>query len=63
MCLLLAAAAVHDWEIKQMEVKSAFLNPVLDEEIYIKPPQGCEEGKGGVLRLLKSLYGLKQAPC
>jgi hypothetical protein len=47
-----------------MEVKTAFLNGELGEEIYIDQPDGFiangQEGK--VCKLLKSLYGLKQAP-
>jgi len=47
-----------------MDVKSTFLNGVLEEELYVEQPLGCmrrgEEKK--VLRLKKALYGLKQAP-
>ena len=54
---------MQDWEIKHVDVKSAYLNAPLEETIYMKPPQGVlkpgQEGK--VLRLLKGLYGLKQA--
>ena len=61
--LLLALAALEDWEIHQMDVKSAFLNGVLDEEIYMEQPQGFivtgQETK--VCRLKKAIYGLKQA--
>uniref|UniRef100_A0A8I6XZH1 Reverse transcriptase Ty1/copia-type domain-containing protein n=1 Tax=Hordeum vulgare subsp. vulgare TaxID=112509 RepID=A0A8I6XZH1_HORVV len=47
-----------------MDVKTAFLNGELDEEIYMEQPDGCivysHEGK--LCKFLKSLYGLKQAP-
>jgi hypothetical protein len=47
-----------------MDVKTAFLNGDLEEEIYMAQPEGCvapgQEKK--VCKLLKSLYGLKQAP-
>ncbi|GKC72971.1 zinc finger, CCHC-type containing protein, partial [Tanacetum coccineum] len=62
--LLLALAAIHDLVIHQMDVKTAFLNGDLDEEIYMKQPEGFvmpgHESK--VCKLKKSLYGLKQAP-
>ncbi|GJX05256.1 zinc finger, CCHC-type containing protein [Tanacetum coccineum] len=56
--------AIHDLVIHQMDVKTAFLNGDLDEEIYMKQPEGFvipgHESK--VCKLKKSLYGLKQAP-
>jgi hypothetical protein len=61
--LLLALAVLEDWHIHQMDVKSAFLNGELDEEIYMEQPQGfITSGKETqVCRLKKAIYGLKQA--
>jgi hypothetical protein len=52
------------WRIYQMDVKTTFLNWVIEEEVYIEKPQGFEVSEKGfhVCRLKKSLYGLKQAP-
>ncbi|KAE8727985.1 hypothetical protein F3Y22_tig00004899pilonHSYRG00012 [Hibiscus syriacus] len=62
--LIISLAAQNKWKIQQMDVKSAFLNGVLEEELYIQQPSGYEvkghEDK--VLKLKKALYGLKQAP-
>ena len=60
---LLAVAAHKDMHIIQMDIKTAFLNGDIDEEIYIRQPEGKEmEGGGLSCRLHKALYGLKQAP-
>ena len=61
---ILALGAALDLEIHQMDVKTAFLNGDLEEDIYMSQPQGFEE-KGMehlVCKLKKSLYGLKQSP-
>jgi transposase InsO family protein len=62
--MLIAIAALYNLEIHQMDVKTAFLNGELDEEIYMEQPEGFivpgKEKK--VCRLVKSLYGLKQTP-
>nr|GEX01531.1 zinc finger, CCHC-type [Tanacetum cinerariifolium] len=62
--LLLALTAIHDLVIHQMDVKTVFLNGDLDEEIYMKQPEGFampgHESK--VCKLKKSLYDLKQPP-
>ena len=62
--LIISLAAQYKWKIHQMDVKSAFLNGVLEEEVYIEQPNGYvvkgQEDK--VLKLKKALYGLKQAP-
>ena len=61
--VVLANAAVNDWEIDYIDVKSAYLNALLKETVYMKLPHGVlkpgQEGK--VCWLLKGLYGLKQA--
>ena len=59
--LLFAEACMQDWEIHQIDIKSAFLNGDLDEEIYMEQPQGFIMDKNKVYRLKKVLYGLKQA--
>jgi hypothetical protein len=60
---ILALAAIEDMEIHQMEVKIAFLNGDLEEEIYMEQPKEfTHEGEHLVCKLHKSLYGLKQYP-
>ena len=62
--LLLSIAATFDFEIEQMDVKTTFLHGDLEEEIYMKQPEGfmVKGKKELVCRLKKSLYGLKQSP-
>eukprot|EP00253_Pinus_taeda_P027972 PITA_27972 len=52
------------WHIHQMDVKTTFLNGVIDEEVYIEQPEGFEvfSSELHVCRLKRALYGLKQAP-
>lgn len=52
------------WIVYQLDVKSSFLNGPLEEEVYVKQPQGYETKgeEGSVYRLRKALYDLKQAP-
>ncbi|RWS22042.1 integrase core domain protein-like protein, partial [Leptotrombidium deliense] len=59
---ILAIAASEDLDIVQFDVKTAFLYGDVEEELYMKQPEGFEDGSGKVCRLQKSLYGLKQAP-
>jgi hypothetical protein len=60
---MLAVAALEDWYVTALDVKSAFLYGKLDEEIYMEQPEGFKvPGKEHmVLRLRRAIYGLKQA--
>ncbi|KAL2231405.1 UNVERIFIED_CONTAM: Retrovirus-related Pol polyprotein from transposon TNT 1-94 [Sesamum indicum] len=62
--IILALTAYHDWELKQMDVKTAFLHGDLDENIYMYQPFGFSDTSkpDHVCLLKKSLYGLKQSP-
>ncbi|KAK8563377.1 hypothetical protein V6N12_035525 [Hibiscus sabdariffa] len=61
--ILLAVAAFHDYEIWQMDVKTAFLNGKLEEDVYMPQPEGfvTPENAGKVCKLQRSIYGLKEA--
>ncbi len=59
----MAVAAEMDYELDQMDAVTAFLNAPLEEELFLRVPDGYPAvPAGSVLRLKKSLYGLKQAP-
>jgi hypothetical protein len=62
--LLLTIAANRGWEVHHLDVKTAFLNGKLAEDVYVSQPKGfVVKGKENmVLKLGKALYGLKQAP-
>ncbi|KAI3790253.1 hypothetical protein L2E82_03169 [Cichorium intybus] len=61
---LLSIVAMHNYELEQLDVKTAFLHGELEEDIYMEQPEGfIIPGKENlVCRLKKSLYGLKQSP-
>ncbi|GJT01888.1 retrovirus-related pol polyprotein from transposon TNT 1-94 [Tanacetum coccineum] len=62
--ILLAIACANDFKLYQMDVKSAFLNGFINEEVYVAQPLGFIdfEKPNYVYKLKKALYGLKQAP-
>jgi hypothetical protein len=62
--IVLAYAAHHSFRSFQMDVKSAFLNGPIKEEVYVEQPPGFEDDRypNHVYKLSKVLYGLKQAP-
>ncbi|WVZ92767.1 hypothetical protein U9M48_038809 [Paspalum notatum var. saurae] len=62
--VILAVAAHHGWSVHHMDVKTAFLNGDLQEEVYVTQPPGFTAAghEDKVLKLHKALYGLRQAP-
>ncbi|GJT53699.1 retrovirus-related pol polyprotein from transposon TNT 1-94 [Tanacetum coccineum] len=62
--ILLAIACANDFKLYQMDVKSAFLNGFINEEVYVAQPPGFIDFQkpNYVYKLKKALYGLKQAP-
>jgi hypothetical protein len=59
--IFMAVAAKKDWELTHMDIKNAFTESHLKEQIYLAPPQGVKVKDGYALRVLRSLYGLKQS--
>lgn len=59
---LLSVSAKENLYLTQFDVSTAFLNGKLQEEIYMKQPDGFNDGTARVCKLQRSLYGLKQAP-
>jgi hypothetical protein len=62
--ILLANATYHSFNLYQMDVKSAFLNGPIEEEVYVEQPTSFEDSEysNHVYKLSKALYRLKQAP-
>jgi hypothetical protein len=59
---ILALAVEEDWEIQQMDIKGAYLNGDLKEEIYMNQPEGYNDGTAWLCGLIKTfVYGLKQS--
>ena len=62
--ILMSIAYTMNFKLYQMDIKCAFLNRYLNEEMFVEQPKGFEDPHfpDHVLRLKKALYGLKQAP-
>lgn len=62
--MLLALAAKNSWQVHHLDIKTAFLNGEIAEDVYVVQPEGFEKkGKEHlVYKLFKALYGLRQAP-
>ncbi|KAL4105052.1 hypothetical protein QTP88_020327 [Uroleucon formosanum] len=59
---ILIISSVEQLQLRQFDVQTAFLYGDLNEEIYIRQPEGFNDGTEMVCRLQRSLYGLKQSP-
>lgn len=60
--ILLSIAANENLTLRQFDVSTAFLYGTVKEEIFMRQPEGYNDGSGRVCKLKRSLYGLKQAP-
>ncbi|CAB0015179.1 unnamed protein product, partial [Nesidiocoris tenuis] len=60
--VLLSQAVLNDWPLRQFDVPTAFLNGILEDEVYIKYPDGVKRDGDKVLKLNRALYGLKNSP-
>jgi len=63
--VVLALAALHNWEVHQVDIKNMYLNAELTETMYMAQPPGfVQAGEGDkVCKFFKALYGLKQGGC
>jgi hypothetical protein len=59
--LMLTIAFKRHWTMRQIDVKTAYLNGNLDEDVYMYIPEGFERQENKVCHLMKSLYGLCQS--
>jgi len=58
---IIAETIQRGWKLRQMDVKGAYLNGLLKEEVYMAQPEGFDDRTSRVCRLIKTLYGLKQS--
>ena len=64
MRVIISLASVLGWKLHQMDVKTAFLNGKVEQEVYVEQPEGfvINSKESHVCKLKQALYGLKQAP-
>lgn len=62
--MILALAAINYWDLRQLDIKNEFMHGDLQEEVFMKQPQGFVDASHPTYecKLIKSLYGLRQAP-
>ena len=58
---ILALVPIKGLKVQQMDIKGAYLNGVLKEKVYMRQPEGYDDGSRKVCILIKTLYGLKQS--
>ena len=58
---VVAVAVERDWELRQLDVKQAFIQTDLDYDVSMKLSDGCGDKSGEIVKLKKTVYGLKQA--
>lgn len=59
---IFALAAAKNWEVHQMDFKTAFLYGLIEGEVYVRQPTGFDNQSGQVCKLRRALYGLKRSP-
>ena len=64
ICTIISLVSIFCWKLYQMDVKTAFLNGNIDQEVFIEQPEGfvLHSRESHVCGLRKALYGLKEAP-
>jgi len=58
---VLALMVKNGYKIQQMDIKGTYLNSILKEKVYMKQPEGYDNGTGWICELIKTIYGLKQS--
>ena len=59
--MIIAMTAIYHWPLYRMDVKNAFLNGDLQQEVYVQPPPGCTHSSHQVCHLHRAISGHKQA--